>query len=189
MSISLTKENIGEKVKLGKEALNYYIGAGWDINVADGAEFDLDIFLLLATGGIVKPENLIYFKNRNSEDGAVVLSEDNRTGEGDGDDESATIDLTKLNPEIDEIVVVINIHEAASRGQNFGMVKNSYVRVVDADKDEEKIKFELDWDAATATGVVVGSLKKRGDEWAFDATVQTFQEGINAVCKAYGLEA
>lgn len=189
--INLSKEDLGQKVMLDKDTQNYYVGCGWKPNAADGEEFDLDIFLFLATNGqIVKVENLIYHKNRESIDGAIVLSEDNKKGEEDGSDaEHATIDFSKIDPEIDEIAVFVDIYKGAERGQNFGRVKQPYIRIVNAENDEEEVFAELDWDASVATGATCGSFIRRGDKWAFDSATQTFNDGIAAAIRAYGLDA
>ena len=128
MAVNLSK---GGRVSLSKEApglSKILVGLGWDTNSSDtGAEFDLDAsaFLLGASGKVENEKNFVFYNNLTSADGSVVHTGDNRTGEGEGDDEAIKIDLSKISPNVKEIDIVVTIHEAAARRQNFGMVRNS----------------------------------------------------------------
>lgn len=132
MPINLTK---GQKISLSKEAPNLKIalvGLGWDIKQYDsGADFDLDasIFLLDNTGKCAHDSDFIFYNNLSS--GGVTHSGDNRTGEGEGDDEAVTIEFEKVPSYVEKIVVTVTIYEAQARGQNFGQVANAFVRLVD----------------------------------------------------------
>ena len=124
MAVNLSK---GGRVSLSKEApglSKILVGLGWDTNSSDtGAEFDLDAsaFLLGASGKVENEKNFVFYNNLTSADGSVVHTGDNRTGEGD--DEAIKIDLSKISPNVKEIDIVVTIHEANARRQNFGMVK------------------------------------------------------------------
>ena len=133
MAVNLTK---GGRISLNKEApglKKILIGLGWDTNASDtGADFDLDasVFLLDSNAKVANEKDFVFYNNLSSSDGSVVHTGDNRTGEGDGDDESIKVDLSKISSSIKEIAIVVTIHEAAQRKQNFGMVRNAFIRLV-----------------------------------------------------------
>ena len=128
MAVNLSK---GQRVSLDKSVTLARIGLGWDTNKYDGgSDFDLDasVFLLGANGKVLRDEDFVFYNNLNGRNGAVVHTGDNRTGEGDGDDEAIIIDFTKIPPEIEKIAVAVTIFDAQQRNQNFGQVSNAYVR-------------------------------------------------------------
>ena len=190
MAISLSK---GGRVSLSKEApglKNIKVGLGWDANATDtGTQFDLDasLFLLGADGKVVSDEHFIFYNNTTSPDGAVVHQGDNRTGEGDGDDESIDIDLSKIAPEVDKIVFTVTIDEADSRGQNFGQVNNSFIRILNQDGGTEIAKYELDEDYSSETAINFGELYRKNGGWNFKAVGAGFNEGLAGFCKTYGV--
>lgn len=160
--LDLTKKNPGlEKVVLG---------AGWDIATI-GQDFDLDIaaFLLNSNGKVAQvPNDVIFFNNKFSD--GICLEGDNRTGAGDGDDERIQIDLSQIRSDVQKIVFMVTIHEAQSRRQTFGMVNNSYVRLLDVKNNEKEIcRFNLKENGSTVTSVVFAELYKDGYDWYFKA--------------------
>src|SRR4028119_937021 len=129
MAINLQK---GQRENLN--AQKFTIGLGWDTNASStGAAFDLDasVFILGDNSKLIADEYFVFYNNSKSPDGAVIHAGDNLTGDGDGDDESITVDLSKINPAVQEICVVVTIHDADARKQNFGQVRNSFIRVID----------------------------------------------------------
>ena len=191
MSIDLSK---GQKVNLSKEGgdslKKVLIGLGWDVK-ADGAggdDFDLDAmaFLLGANGKVKNNDGFVFFGNKTTP--GIVLSEDNLTGEGEGDDETMIIELAAVATDVEKIAVVVNIHEAASRNQNFGQVDNATCRIVNADTDEEIAIYDLSFDADTSTALLFGELIRRNDEWYFKAVGTGFTDGLNKICANYGVE-
>lgn len=159
--LDLTKRNPGLR--------HCRLGAGWD-PAATGVEFDLDIsaFLLNAAGKITTASDIVYFNNKSA--GGVTLNGDNRNGLGEGDDETMDIDLGAVPAQYDAIVFCVNIFEAQQRQQTFGMVQNSYVRLLDKDAgDKELCRFRLKDEYATSTGVVFAKLKRSGADWNFEA--------------------
>ncbi|MCR8743851.1 TerD family protein [Romboutsia lituseburensis] len=160
--LDLTKKNPGlEKVVLG---------AGWDVATI-GQDFDLDIaaFLLNSNGKVAQvPNDVIFFNNKLSD--GICLEGDNRTGAGDGDDERIQIDLSQIRSDVQKIVFMVTIHEAQSRRQTFGMVNNSYVRLLDVKNNEKEIcRFNLKENGSTVTSVVFAELYKDGYDWYFKA--------------------
>jgi len=190
MAVNLSK---GSRVSLSKEApglSKILVGLGWDTNSSDtGAEFDLDAsaFLLGASGKVENEKNFVFYNNLTSADGSVVHTGDNRTGEGEGDDEAIKIDLSKISPNVKEIDIVVTIHEANARRQNFGMVKNSFMRIVDERSGKEIARYDLEEDFSTETAVSFGKIYFKGNEWRFAANGSGFKEGLAGFCKQFGL--
>ena len=169
MAVNLSK---GQRVSLDKSVTMAKIGLGWDTNRYDGGQdFDLDacVFLLGANGKVLKDEDFIFYNNLSARNGAVVHTGDNRTGEGEGDDESIHIDLTKIDPRATQIVFVVTIHKADERRQNFGQVHNSFIRVYNTATGEEILKYELEEDFSVETAVEFGRIYKRNGAWKFEA--------------------
>lgn len=113
---------------------------------------------------------------------------DNRTGEGEGDDEQIEIDLTKIPANIERIAFTATIYDADVRRQNFGQVSNAYIRIVDEATNQELIRYDLGEDFSIETAVVVGELYKHNGDWKFNAIGSGFQGGLAALCGHYGIE-
>ncbi|MBA3664179.1 MAG: TerD family protein [Bacteroidetes bacterium] len=182
MAINLQK---GQRENLN--AQKFTIGLGWDTNVSStGASFDLDasVFILGANGKIVSDEYFVFYNNTKSPDGAVNHTGDNLTGAGDGDDESITVDLSKINPAVKEICVVITIHDADTRKQNFGQVRNSFIRIIDQ-SNTELVKYELDEDFSIETAVEFGRIYNKDGQWKFEAVGAGMKGGLEDYLKKY----
>lgn len=189
MAISLQK---GGNVNLSKEApglVNLKVGLGWDVRTTDGAAFDLDgvVFLLNQAGKVRSDADFIFYNNLKSADGSVVHSGDNRTGEGEGDDESVTIDLSKVPADIDRVVVAVTIHDGEARRQNFGMVGKAFVRCVNAGNNSEIARYDLSEDSSTETAMIFGEVYRNGADWKFRAVGQGFNGGLGPLAKNYGV--
>ncbi|HHT2410580.1 TPA: tellurium resistance cAMP binding protein TerE [Klebsiella michiganensis] len=189
MAVSLVK---GGNVSLTKEAPSMnvaLVGLGWDARVTDGQAFDLDasVFLVGENGKVLSDSHFVFYNNTTSPNGAVQHQGDNRTGEGDGDDEQVKIDLTKVAADVKKLVFAVTIHEADSRKQNFGMVSNSFMRVVNNDNGSEIARFDLSEDASTETAMIFGELYRHGAEWKFKAVGQGFAGGLAALATQHGI--
>ena len=166
MAINLEK---GQRQSI--DAPKFVVGLGWDSNSSSTGEgFDLDasVFLVGANGKIPSDNHFVYYNNLKSPDGAVLHTGDNLTGAGDGDDEKIQIDLSNISPDVNEISFVVTIHHADTRRQNFGQIRNSYIRILDQ-TNTELVKYELDEDFSIETAVEFGRIYKRNDEWKFEA--------------------
>ena len=175
--LDLTKRNPGLKL--------VNLGAGWDI-AASGEDFDLDIsaILLDANGKFGSVDNVVYFNNMVVP--GVRLNGDNRTGAGDGDDEVISLDLAQINPNVQKIVFVVSIYEAQRKRQTFGMVDNSYVRLLDAaNGDKELCRFNLKENGSTATAVIFAELNRDGAEWQFKAVGEGKVADLNTILGLY----
>jgi len=189
MPISLTK---GANVSLNKSApglTNIIIGLGWDARATNGAAFDLDasVFMLSASGKVRGDADFIFFNQPASADGSVKHLGDNTTGEGEGDDEQITVDLSKVPEEVEKLVIGVTIHEAELRNQNFGMVSQAFVRIVNAGDDSEVVRYDLSEDFSVETALVFGEVYRHSGEWKFKAVGQGFQGGLEAMAKTYGV--
>lgn len=139
MAINLEK---GQRVNVNLP--KFVVGLGWDANASStGQDFDLDasVFVLGEKKKLLTDSHFVFYNNLTSPDGAVEHTGDNLTGDGDGDDESIKIDLSKINPNATELCFVVTIHDAENRKQNFGQVRNSFVRVYNPDTKEEILKY------------------------------------------------
>lgn len=176
--LNLTKKEPGlEKVVLG---------AGWDISL-NGSTFDLDIsaFLLGQNGKVNNiNEDVIYFNNMNGQ--GIKLCADNRTGVGEGDDERIEIDLRQIKESVSKIVFVVTIFEAMEKRQTFGMIDNSYIRLLDEKNGEKEIcRFNLKENGSTATAVVFAELFKENNEWHFKALGDGKIADLNGILSLY----
>lgn len=183
--LNLNKNDILDLTKRNPGLKRVMLGAGWDIS-NNGSDFDLDIsaFLLDANNKFNTVSNVIFFNNRAGQ--GITLAGDNRTGAGEGDDETINIDLEKIDLNIQKIVFVVTIHEAMSRRQTFGMINNSYVRLVDLDQSgKELCRFNLKENGSTATSVIFAELYRNGSEWQFKAVGEGKIADLNGVLALY----
>jgi len=191
MAISLQK---GGNVNLNKEApglKKLVVGLGWDPRATDGKEFDLDgsVFLLNATGKARSDADFIFYNNLKSADGSVAHSGDNRSGQGDGDDETVTVDLDKVPADVDKISVCVTIHDAAARNQNFGMVSKAFIRCINGGDNKEIARFDLSEDSSVETAMIFGEIYRAGAEWKFKAIGQGFAGGLAPLARSFGIDA
>lgn len=192
MTVSLSK---GGRVSLSKEApglSKIQIGLGWDERATDGADFDLDAsaFLLNSGGKIRNDSDFVYYNNLKAINGAIEHMGDNLTGEGDGDDEVIKINLKQLetdDPDLVKISVVVTIHEAEARKQNFGQVNEAFIRIVNLDDNKEIVRFDLTEDYSMETAMIFGEVYYKSGEWRFTAVGQGYEGGLNATCAQFGI--
>jgi tellurium resistance protein TerD len=183
MAINLQK---GQRENI--DAPKFTIGLGWDTNSSStGSGFDLDasIFLLGDNKKIVSDEHFVFYNNLISPDGSVEHTGDNLTGDGDGDDEQIKVDLSKADAKIAEICIVVTIHEADTRRQNFGQIRNSFIRIFDASTNQEILKYELEEDFSIETAVEFGRLYKREGKWKFEAVGVGMKGGLQDYLNKY----
>ncbi|MHA3700922.1 TerD family protein [Jatrophihabitans sp. YIM 134969] len=189
MGVSLAK---GGNVSLSKEApglTSVLVGLGWDARSTTGDDFDLDASALMLdqAGKVLSDKHFIFFNNMTSPDGSVAHAGDNRTGEGDGDDEAITVDLATVPAEVDKIVFPVSVYEAEARKQGFGQVRNAFIRVVNQDGGSELARYDLTEDASTETAMVFGELYRNGQEWKFRAVGQGYSSGLAGIARDYGV--
>ena len=189
MAISLQK---GGNVSLSKQApglKRIRFGLGWDLRKTDGAAFDLDAsaFVLDAGGKVLSDQHFVFYNNPKAPGGAVEHKGDNRTGEGEGDDELIEITLDSMDATAAKVSFVVTIHDADQRKQNFGQVGNAYIRALNAEGDQEIARYDLSEDASTETAMIFGELYRNNDEWKFKAIGQGYAGGLAAVARDFGV--
>jgi tellurium resistance protein TerD len=182
-NISLTKTDPTLK--------NLIVGLGWDVRETDGENFDLDASLLMvkADGKARSERDFIYYHQKSSACGAVHHTGDNRTGAGEGDDESIHVFLDKVPADINKLVVCVSIYEADKKKQNFGQVLNAFIRLVNKDTHEEVTRYDLSENASTHTAMIFGELYRYDGEWKFRAVGQGFPGGLAELVRLHGIEA
>lgn len=191
MPVNLKK---GQKVSLTKDnpGLNQVlVGIGWDVNQFDtGGSFDLDssAFLVGADGKVTRQEDFVFYGNLKHPSGSVEHMGDNRTGDGEGDDEQIKINLSSVPENIERIVFAVTIYDAEVRGHNFGQISNSYVRICNEENGEEILRYDLGEDFSIETAAVFGELYKNNGEWKFNAIGSGYQGGLEALCSSYGID-
>ena len=189
MGVSLSK---GGNVSLTKEApgmTRAVIGLGWDANSFTGSEFDLDAQAIMvgANGKVPNDGFFVFFNQLKSPEGSVEHTGDNRTGEGEGDDEAINVDLAAVPAEIEKVVFTVAIYDADTRKQSFGQVRNGFIRVVNADSSAEVARYDLTEDASTETAMVFGELYRSGSDWKFRAVGQGYADGLRGIATDFGV--
>ena len=182
--LNLEKNTILDLSKTDPGLSMVTLGAGWD-TARSGADIDLDIsvFLLNGNGKITTASDVVFYQNQNAP--GVSLSGDNQTGQGDGDDETITINLSQVAPSVQRLVTCITIFDAVNRRQTFGMVDNSYIRLVNQETDRELVRYNLKGDYSTDTAVIFAELVRSGNDWAFHAIGEGKQGDLNSIAAIY----
>lgn len=177
MPINLQK---GQKIDIGLTRIS--VGLGWDPNEGTGHNFDLDVSAFMINSNRQLPDEsyFVFFNNLVSGDNSLQHTGDDPDGKSsDGDDdESINVDLSKVHDSIQEILFVVTIDNASMRKQNFGQVRNSYIRIVDMSNNVEVAKYELDEDFSIETAVEFGRLYKRSGAWKFEASGIGYKEDL-----------
>ncbi|MFB6892624.1 TerD family protein [Kitasatospora sp. NPDC056327] len=188
MSVTLAK---GGNVSLTKAAPNLtqvQIGLGWDARSTTGAPFDLDASALLCSGGrVLGDEYFVFYNNLKSPEGSVEHTGDNLTGDGDGDDEVVLVNLDLVPPQVDKVAFPVSIYDAENRGQNFGQVRNAYIRVVNSVDGQEIARYDLTEDASSETAMIFGELYRYAGEWKFRAVGQGYASGLRGIALDFGV--
>ncbi|MEG3920238.1 MULTISPECIES: TerD family protein [unclassified Microcoleus] len=190
MAVSLTK---GQRVSLEKVSpglSEVFIGLGWDVKATDtGSDFDLDssLFLLGANEKLISDNHFIFYNNLTSPDPdkSVQHMGDNLTGAGEGDDEVIKINLKKVPNDVQKILVTVTIHEAQQRRQNFGQVQNAFVRIVNAQTQQEAVRYDLVEDYSIETALIMAELYRKDGEWRLNAVGAGYQGGLQALLDRY----
>lgn len=190
MAINLSK---GGNINLSKTAptMNKVdLGLGWNPRATDGQAFDLDAiaFLTDENGKVRSDTDFIFFNQKSSACNSVVHNGDNRTGEGDGDDETISVHLSKVPQDVAKVVFAVTIHEGEKNGQNFGQVDRAYIRVINKDSNGEEVaRFDLSEDGSTEVAMIFGELYRHSGEWKFKAVGQGFNGGLGALASSFGV--
>lgn len=202
-AVSLSKVQKGERVSLSKKSANLSkikVGLGWKVRDTDGSDFDLDsqVFLCDASGKITCDNDFIFFGNTTHNSGSVVHNGDNvkggqalnpELGNPQNDCETIEIDLTLVPAHIQQINIVVGIHQGLSKGQNFGQVNDAYIRIDDtANGGAPLVMFDLTENASINTAIITCQIYRKNNEWSFVGVNEGFQLGMNEMCNKFGLQ-
>ena len=195
MAINLEKNGAIDLKKNNKNITKLRVGLGWDANTNGQEDFDLDasVFLLTANGKTRNAQDLVFYGALDHPSGSVQHMGDNLvggTGSGRDDDEQIVIDLAKVPEAIEEIVFTVTIYDCDVRKQNFGMVQNAYIRVIDESsaKAEELVRYDLTGDFSADTAVIAGKIARDSGSWKFVALGESSAGGLRALCGKYGVK-
>ena len=189
MAISLQKGGNVNLSKTDPHLKQVLLGLGWDARASDGVDFDLDasIFMVAENGHVRSDNDFIFYGQLKSSCGSIEHTGDNLTGEGDGDDEALKIKLEQIPAGISRLVVAVTIHDAQVRKQNFGMVRDAFIRLVNIETNVEITRFDLSEDSSTETAMVFGEIYRYGTEWKFKAVGQGYAGGLRALAVQHGV--
>lgn len=179
--ISLSKDGAGNALHLSQ----VLVGLGWDAAPRRGLfggsttpDIDCDASMFLLRGGkLVDRADIVYYGNLRHRSGAVRHTGDNLTGDGDGDDEQILVDLNLLPPDVDRVVITVTIYGAERKKQDFGMIENAFMRLVDMNTKQELARFNLTDNYAGATAMVFGEIYRHNGEWKLNAIGQGTHDG------------
>lgn len=189
MTVSLSKGGNLSLTRSQPGLASVVAGLGWKVNTGPG-DMDLDASALVlgADGRVLSDEHFVFFNNRATPDNSVRHTGDNRTGEGEGDDEQIAVDFTLLPPEAESVVFVVSIHDQDGAADTFGRVRDAYIRVVHQTAGVEMCRYELTEDGRDETAIVFGQLYRRDGEWKFRAIGQGYASGLLGIAKDYGVD-
>ena len=189
MALTLQKGGNLSLSKTDPSLSKLLVGLGWDPRATDGAEFDLDAsaFLLGANGKVRKDNDFIFYNQLKSEDGSVEHTGDNRTGDGDGDDEQLKVDLSLIPADVEKVVFTVTIHDADDRKQNFGQVGGAFIRILNEVTGVEVVRYDLAEDASTETAMIFAELYRNNGEWKFRAVGAGYAGGLKSLANEYGM--
>ena len=206
MSLTLQKSQSLSLTKTAPQLENVRIGLGWDVRTTSGQEFDLDASAILLVndpstefGYRIRSTDDFVFYNQlgdvtlpgapqyDPERASVKHTGDNRTGVGDGDDETIIVHLNKVPADVDRIMFVVSIHEARQRRQNFGQVSNAYARLVNDDTGEELAVYDLAENASSSIGLKFVSLDREAGGWKFTAVSESSTKDFGDLLKEFGI--
>ena len=191
--ISLSKDNMGNATNLRRAV----VGLGWDavqrggglfgFGAQQAADIDCDASALMLRGGrLVSNEDVVYYANLHHRSGSVNHMGDNLTGDGDGDDEQITIDLDRVPAEYDRIVIVVNIYRAEAKKQDFGLIRNAFMRICDGTTGRELVRYNLSENYAGKTAMIFGELYRHNGDWKMNAVGQGTADGsLSELMKRY----
>jgi tellurium resistance protein TerD len=187
MGINLEKNTSINLTKAEPGLSNLHIGLGWDAEDSKGNAIDCDVsvFMLNQNAKIPGDGFFVFYNNLTSSDGSTVHQGDNTDGEGDGDDEEIKINLSKVDSSIIELVFVVTIHDADKNGQDFSMVDNPFIRILNDSNNEELCRYNLDSSFAGSDSVVIGNVYRSGDDWEFGTLEDAYSGGLGGLLAVY----
>ena len=191
-SVSLNlKKNTSLDLSKKSNLRRIRVGLGWEATVGNGANYDLDaIALLLNSKRVLNDNQDVIFYNQPNTNRGVWAEGDNRVGSyapsDDEDEETIRVELNSVPPVTQEILFIVNIFECVERHQNFGQVKNAYIRVFDDETGEELCRYDITENFSLETTVEVAKLIRTRNGWEFKAIGEGTKETLEAILLRYG---
>lgn len=203
MSINLKKGQKIDLTKGGGGLKKIMVGLGWDEAKQNGgflkalfgvqqADIDCDASAIVCgnNGKLISndtKQSIVYFGNLKHPSGAIVHQGDNLTGAGDGDDEQIMVDISRMPSDVGKVVFVVNIYNARTKNQHFGMIENAFIRLVNMENNQEICRYNLSENYNNMTGLVVGEIYRKENEWKFNAIGQPVKEAsrLDALISLY----
>lgn len=183
--VDLTKGNAGLK--------KVTVGLGWDAAPKKfslfGSNHNIDcdaVAIALIDGRLRDKSDVVFYNNLTHKTRSILHQGDNLTGDGDGDDEQILVSLTDVPNEYDKIVFAVTIYQAYERKQHFGMIKNAYIRIVDAGNGKELCRYNLSDNYDNKTAMIFGELYRKDKEWKFSAVGEgVTDDGVAQLIKRF----
>ena len=185
MSIKLRKGNALNLTKKEPALEKIMIGLGWEMKSSNVLDLDVSMFMIAKNGKLISDEYLVFYNNLKSPDGSSQHLGDNRTGEGDGDDEMILVNLPMVHPEVTELILTVSIYDAPIRRHHFGLLKEAYIRIVDVKTDKQILIYDLDEEFPYDTDIEFGRLVKQNNEWTFLASGVGGKDGLQGYVDRY----
>jgi len=194
IEITDNRVNKGEDVNLTVKdptMSSIVVGVGWEQNAFEGDVLDVDVscFLLGKDGKTRRDSDFIFYNNESDGDESVMHNGDSRTGAGEGDDESISIDLNKIPYEVTKVMFTFSIYKGEEKEQYLSHMKKGYLRVINAANSQEMLRYDLneDVEGMHVTGMLVGVLKREGPKWHFEALGKPIEGGLGAIATEYDI--
>lgn len=187
MAITLEKKKPISLVKTKPGLQHLIAGLGWDKATINGKSVDCDVsvFMLGSNGKLVSDEHFIFYNNLSSPDGAIIHSGDNRDGDGDGDDETIKVDLTRIDSRVEFLYFAITIHESEERGHHFGNVSKSYINIRNTTDGSIICNYLLDESFHGHDSLIIASIARNNGDWSAEALGQAFSGGLATLIDLY----
>ncbi|WPQ63835.1 TerD family protein [Chitinophaga sancti] len=162
-------------------------GLGWDTANVNGHNVDLDlsVFMMGANGKLPQDEFFVFYNNNTSPDGAAYYPGDSRDGTGEGDDEIISIDLGKVDAQIEYLYFAVTIDQAASRAHHFGYVRNAYINIRNGADNTLLCQYRLNEEFKEEDSVIIATLSRNNGQWDVEAVGQAFSGGLNTLVDMY----
>lgn len=180
----------GQKIDITKGHINVrhlLVGVGWQRS-SGYLDLDTAAFLLGIDGKVASDDEFIFYGNLQHHTGCVEHKGDKLISNSNVDEEQIAVNLDKVPSAIDKIEFTMTIYDAKERNQNFGMVKNAYIRVMDTDTQKELLHYDLGAEFSVETAIVVGEIYRYKGDWKFNAIGSGYQGGLSALCQSFGIE-
>ena len=174
----------GQKIPLKTQgALNRLkVCLGWNTGNA-ACDIDVSAFLLNGLGKVTDDAWFVFYGQTKSPDGSTIFMTDQGA-----DRECVAIDLTKLDAGVSRIVFVLTIHEALEKNLHFGMVRDAYVRIMDADSQKELVSFKMEEYYSNVISMMIGEIYRHNGQWKFNAIGNGVAKDLAGLCALYGVE-